>query len=87
MKNHTKIFWLISFHKKIWLVGRYLVSFGLKFKRIRLGIDIGIYSRIGFLTGQKSVITLVISHSNAKIWFIWFFAFRKNINFACYNTY
>ena len=67
MENHTKIFWVITFHKKYWLVQNhsiirvydgtgYLVSFGPE------KYD-AICNRIILFISQKSGVTCVISHN------------------------
>ena len=48
-----------------------------------------IYDRIRYLISRKSGITYIFLSLFCKnqSWFLWFFAYRKNIDFTCYNTH
>ena len=91
MKNHTKIFWFITFHTKPLRISfskvdgfirvfdetRYLILFGPE-------KYYAIYNRIRYLISQKSDITYVISliYARIKVDSYDSFASRKNNDFA-----
>ena len=79
MKNHTKIFWFMTFHIKLWLVQNLCVldltrnGFIRVYDGTRYLVLFGpekydvIYNRIRYMISQKSGITYVISHNYGGI--------------------
>ena len=74
MKNHTKIFWFMTFHTKFCLVQNHCLldlmkCMDLKISRSKTNDSKyePIFGKIRYFISKKSVITYIISHNYAKV--------------------